>query len=120
MALAIPSISLINGAQPMTVVAPIGATVTFTCVVNRTELPAGTTLFGIGWIVNGETLLPSSDEESTNGSLEISNLRHTVIQDYITGVLVQCQVALQGSGIPFLRSNNATLTAYGNIILVDE
>ena len=35
-------------------VAPVGAVVTFTCVVNTTELPTKTTLFGgFAWIVNG-------------------------------------------------------------------
>ena len=101
------------------VVAPVGTTVTFTCVVNTTELPVGTSLFGFGWIVNHAKLSGSSDQESTDGSLEISTLQLPVIQDYVAGVLVQCQVALQVSGsdtLP-LMNNNATLTAYGEIQL---
>ena len=109
--------SLINGPQPMTVVAPVDAMVTFTCVVNRTELPADTTLFGFGgWIVNGEVLPPSSGQVTTSGSLEISTLQRTMIQDYITGVPVQCEIAVRVLGtLMDIRSNNATLTAYGEI-----
>ena len=105
--------SLINGPEPMTVVAPVGAMVTFTCT---SELPADTTLFGFSWIVNGETLSSSSDQETSNGSLEISTLQRTVIQDYVTGVLVQCETAVRVSGtLMDIKSNNATLTAYGEI-----
>ena len=113
--------TLIKGPQPMAVVAPLGSTVTLTCVVNTTELPAGTWLLGFGgWIVDGVTLSSSIDQETTNGSLKFSTLQQTVIQNYITGVLVQCQIAVIVSGIPmFLRSNNTTtLTAYGEILAV--
>ena len=106
------TVTWINGPEPMTVVAPLGTTVTFTCVVNTTELPVGTSLFGFGWIVNHAKLSGSSDQESTDGSLEISTLQLPVI----TSVLVQCQVAVLVSGtlMPLL-SNNATLKAYGEI-----
>ena len=111
--------SLINGPQPMTAVAPVGAMVTFTCAVNTTELPANTTLFGgFGWTVNGVALSTSIDQETNSGSLEISTLQQTVVQDYITSVLVQCQVAVQLSGpgtLMPLMSSSATLTAYGEI-----
>ena len=103
--------SLINGPEPTTVVAPVGAMVTFKCT---TELPADTTLFGFSWIVDGVTLSSSIDQETSNGSLEISTLQRTVIQDYITGVPVQCEVVARVSGtLMDIRSNNATLTAYG-------
>ena len=106
--------SLINGPQPMTAVAPVGAMVTFTCT---TEVePADTTLFGFGWLVDDVTLSSSSDVETSNGSLEISTLQRTVIQDYTTGVVVQCEIAVRVSGtLMDIKSNNATLTAYGEI-----
>ena len=120
--LAIPinvNTSLINGPQPMSVVAPLGSIVTFTCAVNTTELSTGTSLFGFSWIEDGEVLSPSSaDQESINGSLEISTLQRTVIQEYITGVLFQCQIVVleSNSMSTVLRSNtNATLTAYGEL-----
>ena len=105
--------TLINGPQPMTAVNPVGAMVTFTCVVNTTEIPG---IFqSYSWIVAGETLSGNIDQETTNGSLEISTLQRTVIQDYITGVVVQCQIVVIVSEtvLTVLRSNNATLTAYG-------
>ena len=116
--------SLINGPQPMTVVAPVGAIVTFTCVVNTTELPAGTTLVGIGtnglisWIVNGAVLGGSSQNVMENGALQIGTrqLPVPVIQDCLTGLPVQCRVVLlSGLSSMVVRSNNATLTAYGEI-----
>ena len=102
--------SLINGPQPMSVVAPLGAVVTFTCVVNTTELSG--TFIGFSWSISG---VPLSDQETTNGSLAISALQQTVIQDYITGALVQCRVIAEGSVFMTFRSNNATLTAYGEV-----
>ena len=115
-ALVTPNTSLISGPEPMTVVAPVGAIVTFTCVVNTTVLPAGTMLFGntIGWIVNG-TVLEVGNQLMVNGTLRIGTRRLPVIQDYVTGVPVQCEVVVRELNTPiFLRSNNnATLTAYG-------
>ena len=113
--------ALINGPQPMTVVSPVGAMVTFTCVVNTAEIPAGTKLFGFGsWIVNGALLSGSIGQQTViNGSLVIGTRKLLVIQDYITdgvpsGVPVLCQIVVLVSGILIaLRSNNATLTAYG-------
>ena len=40
--------TLINDPEPMTVVAPLDAMVTFTCVVNTTERPVGTSLVSSG------------------------------------------------------------------------
>ena len=72
--LGIPSASLINGPYPMNAVAPLGATVTFTCVVNRTKLPFP--LLAIVWRVDGVHVPGSTDvqQDVTNGSLEISVL----------------------------------------------
>ena len=121
-ALATLSHTLINGPQPITVVAPVGAMVTFTCVLNTTELPAGTTLVSIdtdgliNWIVNGTVLGGSNQSVIGNGALQIGTRQLPVIQDYLTtGVLVQCEVIVRVSSTEFIpfRSNNATLTAYG-------
>ena len=112
--------ALINDPQPMTVDAPVGAMVTFTCVVNTTELPAGTKLVSIGtdgvisWIVNGMVLEGSSQSVTENGTLLIGTHQLPVIQDYITSVTVQCRIIVEGSFSVF-RSKNATLTAYGEI-----
>ena len=124
-ALATLSHTLINGPEPwpMTVVAPLGAMVTFTCVVNTTELPAGTTLVGINtdglinWIVNGKVLEGSNQSVIGNGALRIGTRQLPVIQDYLTtGVPVQCEIVVRVSSTEFIpfSSNNATLTAYGD------
>ena len=124
--------ALITGPEPTNVVAPLDSMVTFTCVVNTTETPAGTKLFGINsdelviWLVNG-TVLTYTDENGTlriangtirivNGTLRIATRQLTVTRDYLTGVPVQCLVVLQMSSYPYFtsfRSNKTTLTAYG-------
>ena len=113
--------ALINGPEPMTAVAPVGANVTFTCVVNATELPAGTTLVSINtdgvisWIVNGTVLTANSDQSVImNGALQTGIRQLPVIQDYITGVPVQCRIIMEGS-FNVVRSSNATLLCYGEI-----
>ena len=104
----------ITGPEPMTVVAPVGTTRSFTCVVNTNKLPADTTFHAISWIVNSDFLPADIDQEANNGSVITSTLQRTVIQDYITGVPVQCRVIVLESGMPVpIKSNNATLTAYG-------
>ena len=111
-ALAMPTTGLINGPEPMSAIAPLGATVTFTCVANTTELPLLTMI----WKVNGTFLSGNVDQlEMTNGSLEISVLQLPVSQNYLTAsVLVQCAVVQEST--VFMSSSNATLTAYGKII----
>ena len=119
--------ALITGPEPMNVVAPLGSIVTFTCVVNTTETPAGTTLIGINtdglvtWLVNGTVLAPNTDQNViVNGSLQIGTRQLTVTQDYLTGVPVQCQVIVllsNGDTMRF-RTNNATLTAYGEHVYI--
>ena len=78
--------SLIQGPEPMSVVAPLGGpNVAFTCVVNTTDLSANTTFFVFGvWIVSGVELSSSSSDETNNGSLEINTLQLPVLPDYIT------------------------------------
>ena len=70
--LAMPTTSLINGPEPMSAVAPVGAMVTFTCAVNTTELP----LLAIVWKVDGAFLSGNIDQlEMTNGCLEFGVLQ---------------------------------------------
>ena len=114
--------SFITGPEPMNVVAPLDSMATFTCVVNTTETPPGTTLVGsntdglVTWLLNGTFLEPNTDQNViVNGTLQISTRQLTVTQDYLTGVRVQCSVIVlmsNGDAITF-RSNNANLTAYG-------
>ena len=109
--------SLIKGPEPMSVVAPIGGPkVAFSCTVNRNDVPANAVFFWfLSWIVNGVELRFSIDQ-TNNRSLAIGILQLSVLPDYISGVPVQCQIYLLVSGVPtFIRSNNATLTAYGKI-----
>ena len=105
----------------MTVVAPVDSIVTFTCVVNTTELPAGMKLVGIntdgliGWILNGTIFDADSDQSVTvNGSLQIGTRQLPVLQDYIASVTLQCRIIVEGS-FNVVKSNNATLTAYGEM-----
>ena len=112
-----------TGPEPTNVVAPLDSMVTFTCVVNTTETPAGTKLFGINsyelvyWLVNGTVLTYTDENLFVNGTLRIATRQLTVTRDYLTGVPVQCLVGLQLSINPFqvasFRSNKTTLTAYG-------
>ena len=101
-----------TGPEPTNVVAPLDSMVTFTCVVNTTETPAGTKLLGINsdelviWLVNG-TVLTYTDENGTlriangtirivNGTLRIATRQLTVTRDYRlvrTTELVQCALA---------------------------
>ena len=109
--------SPINGPEPMAAVAPVGAMVTFTCVVNTTELKPDV-FHSISWRENGKTLSGNFDQENSNQLLDLvtSTLQLPVLQDYTTGVLVQCQVfvnVLVSDTVIVLKSNNATLAAYG-------
>ena len=113
--------ALITGPEPTNVVAPLGSIVTFTCVVNTAEIPAGTTLIGINtdglvtWLVSGTVLALNTDQNViVNGTLQIGTRQLTVTRDYLTGVPVQCLVILLiSTDTMTFRSNNATLTAYG-------
>ena len=113
-----PAGSSINGPQPMAVVAPVDSIVTFTCVVNTTELPmlVGINTDGlIGWLVNGTIFDADSDQSVTvNGPLQIGTRQLPVLQDYIASVTLQCRIIVEGS-FNVVRSNNATLTAYGEM-----
>ena len=115
--------ALITGPEPMNVVAPLDSMVTFTCVVNTSETPAGTTqLVGsntdglVTWQVNGTFLEANTDQNViVNGTLQIGTRQLTVTQDYLTGVPVQClvDVRLSNGNLMTFRSNNGFLTAYG-------
>ena len=109
MTLAMP---IIKGPEPINAVEPVGTMVTFTCVVNITELSG---IFGAYlWTVGGLTLDGSSNQNvKPNGTLRIGNRQVMALQDYTGGVSVQCEVLTSTSSRH--RSNNATLTAYGKI-----
>ena len=106
--------ALINGpeVEPVTVIAPTNSTTSFSCTVNATELPG---IFqSISWIKGGEILVGSHDQETSNGSLQISTLQFTVP----TGLLsVQCQVLIRlpDTSVVAVKSINATITGYGKI-----
>ena len=107
--------TLINGPEPMNIIAALGATVSFTCVMNTTKLSGG--IFqSYFWIVGDVSLSGDVDSEITNGSLEISTLQRTVTHDFVTTTsFIQCFVVVQVSSTVFkvLSSKNATLIAYG-------
>ena len=113
--------ALINGPDPMTAVQPVGAIVTFTCVVNTSELLAGTTLVGINtdglisWIMDGSVLQASNQSVTENGVLQTGTRKLLVLPDYTTSVPIQCEVISRMPNNMFMasRTNNATLTAYG-------
>ena len=111
--------ALIKSLQPMSVLAPIGAMVKFTCVVNTTELKE---FFDITWEVAG-VLLPGDSNQAvnSNGSLRIGTLQQRVSEDHASGVPVQCAVLTINPlwEISVIRkSENATLTAYGETLLL--
>ena len=90
--------ALITGPEPMNVVAPLDSNVTFTCVVNTTETPAGTKLFAINtdglvnWLVSGTVLTTYTDQKViVNGTLHIATLQLTVTQDHL---ILVCQFSV--------------------------
>ena len=90
--------SPINGPEPMAAVAPVGAMVTFTCVVNTTELKPDV-FHSISWRENGKTLSGNFDQENSNQLLDLvtSTLQLPVLQDYTTSsVSGFCQCASVG------------------------
>ena len=111
----------IEGPEPKNAIEPVGTMVTFTCVVNIIELPAGTTFFGFAWIVG--SAFSTGSHKAVNGSLQIGTRQLVVSQAYTASVSVQCTVrvlvAMTGM-IMTLKNNNsaAALTAYGEIIFL--
>ena len=100
----------------MNAVEPVGAIVTFTCVVNITELSG--IFVAYLWTVGGLTLDGGSNQDvETNGTLRIGFRQVMALKDYTGGVSVQCEV-LTSSATSRPRSNNATLTAYGEITII--
>ena len=84
--------------------------------MNTTELPSSFQTFS--WILNGAPFNGNKDQlETTNGSLQIGTRLLPVVQDYITSISavdlpVRCDVVVSDT---VLKSNNATLIAYGEI-----
>ena len=112
--------ALIKSLQPMSVVAPLGAMVKFTCVVNTTEL--NEEFFDIKWVVAGVLLSGGSNQAvDSNGSLRIGTLKLSVSKDHISSVPVQCAVLTRKPSWEISvisKSENATLTAYGETQLL--
>ena len=112
--------ALIKSLQPMSALAPIGAMVKFTCVVNTTEL--NEEFFDIGWKVAGVLLSGGSNQAViSNGSLRIGTLQQRVSEDLVSGVPVQCAVLTINPSLEISvirKSENATLTAYGETLLL--
>ena len=109
---------LIRGPEPMVAVKPIGSWVKFTCVVNKTELPPGTTFFWGIWIVDGNVYR----DAWKNGSLAVtSTIERPVTINYIRPVQVLCVIILKyktGGLIEHgINSHVSTLIAYGKIQL---
>ena len=96
--------ALITGPEPMNVVAPLDSMVTFTCVVNTADTPAGTALVRnntnglVTWLVNGTALTSNTKDQNVNvtGTLQIATCQLTVTRDYLTGIPVQCLVIVVG------------------------
>ena len=102
----------IEGPRPMNVVTPIGSTITFTCDANLTELTDP--FFSISWIVDGIRLPAHSGKVTKDDDLfKIATLQLDALQDYTTGVLIQCTVLATNFKTVF-RSGNATLITFGN------
>ena len=106
----------IDGPQPMSVLAPLGTEITFTCIVNITELTAER-FFDIVWAVDGVPLSGGSNQNITeNGLLRTGLLQFSMSED--TSVFVQCAVLARDAPwsltitVPY-KSENATFTAYG-------
>ena len=92
-----------------------------TCVVNTTELNEG--FFDIKWVVAGVLLSGGSNQAViSNGSLRIGTLQQRVSEDHVSSVPVQCAVLTINNPsweISVIRkSENATLTAYGETLLL--
>lgn len=105
--------SLIQGPWPMSVVAPIGSTVEFECVVNTTELISGV-FVNILWKLNNQSL-PANDNQNLTicGDIGKGTLRLDVAENYTPGVSVQCGFISRNPLSQTLSDTNASLAAYG-------
>ena len=106
----------IDGPQPMNIVAPLNTKITFTCIVNITEMTVDR-FFDIAWAIDGVPLAAGSNQNITeNGLLRIGSLQLSMSDN--TLVFVQCVVLVRDAPwsstitAPF-KSENATFTTYG-------
>ena len=101
--------SLVQGPEPVSVLAPVGSFVEFTCTVNPSELPANTFFDPIRWTVNNALLIRMSQVVVDNPvNLEVTT-------SYISAAAsVQCSIQLNGT-IEVFSDMTATLTAYGKV-----
>ena len=96
--------------------APLGTKMTFTCIVNITELTVER-LFDIVWAVDGVPLPGGSNQNITeNRLLRTGLLQFSMSED--TCVYVQCAILARDAPwsltitVPY-KSENATFTVYG-------
>ena len=106
----------IDGPQPKNIVAPLNTKITFTCIVNITEMTLER-FFDIAWAIDGVPLPADSNQNITeNGLLRIGLLQLSMSEN--TLVFVQCVVLVRDAPwsstitAPF-KSENATFTTYG-------
>ena len=105
--------SLVQGPEPVTILAPVGSFVEFTCTVNvsESELAAGTFFAPIRWQVNN-VLLARMNHIVTGNTVTLE-----VAMSYISAAAsVQCSTQLNGTTEVF-SDMTATLTAYGIVHL---
>ena len=105
--------SLVQGPEPVSVLAPVGSFVEFTCTVNLSELPANTFFDPIRWRVNNALLLRMNQAVTGNTvTLEVTT-------SYISAAAsVQCSTLLNGT-IEVFSDMTAALTAYGIVQFAD-
>ena len=93
--------SLVQGPEPVSVLAPVGSFVDFTCTVNQSELPANTFFNLFEWRINNAILIVIGNTVT----LEVA-------MSYISAAAsVQCSTILNGTEV--FSDMTATLTAYG-------
>ena len=101
--------SLVQGPEPVSVLAPVGSFVEFNCTVNPSELPANTFYDPIQWRINDALLIRMGQAVVDNpANLEVTT-------SYISiAASVQCSIQLNGT-IEVFSDMTATLTAYGMV-----
>ena len=110
---AIPNEVFIKGPLPAIIVAPLKDTVKFTCEVNTTSIAVA----GVIWRVSSQVLF-TEDVEIPSAGMTTSTLSVEVIASYTSGVLIQCgALLLSGSPSRIFSTTNASLTAYGTVLL---
>ena len=99
--------SLVQGPEPVSVLAPVGSFVDFTCTINPSELPANTFFDPIRWRVNN--FIPIRKNQIVTGN----TVTLEVAMSYISAAAsIQCSILLNGT-IEVFSDMTATLTAYG-------